>query len=186
MISVTDLRAGTVFEDQGNIFTVISYEHIKLGRGSANIKVKVRNLKTGATTEKSFINGAKVKPIEILKREIQYLYKDSDAAYFMDPQTFEQISIPLKIIQAEQMFLKEGDSYSVSFLQGEPLSVNLVPKMAFKVFETGPSLRGNSATNIYKDAILENGLKTRVPLFIKIGDKVKIDTRTGEYTEKVN
>lgn len=184
MISVTELRNGTVFEDQGNIYQVLSYEHIKMGRGSASIKVKVKNVKTGATTDKSFINGARVNDMQILKRDLQFLYKDSDFTYFMNPITFEQIPVPLKTIP-EHAFLKEGESFSISFLEEEPLALNLSPKMEFTVAETGPSLRGNSATNIYKDAMLENGLKTKVPLFINVGDKIRIDTRTGSYSEKV-
>lgn len=185
MISVTELRAGILFEEQGNIFQVLSYEHIKMGRGSANIKVKVKNVKTGATVEKSFINGAKVKPVQVVKRDIQFLYKDSDLTYFMNPVTFEQITVREEKLRDEIPYLKEGETYSVSFLEDEPLSINLPPKMEFKVKETGPSLRGNSATNIYKDAILENGLKTKVPLFIDTDDVVRIDTRTGAYSEKV-
>lgn len=184
MISVTELRNGTVFEDDGQIYQVMSYEHIKMGRGSANIKVKVKNLRSGSITSKSFINGAKVDDVRVLKKDLQYLYKDEDRVYFMDPSSFEQISISSSVIPDHQ-YLKEGENFSVSFLNGEPISLGLPPKMKFKVEETGPSERGNSATNIYKDAILENGLKTKVPLFIKIGDSVSIDTRTGDYTEKV-
>lgn len=184
MISVTDLRNGTVFEDDGQIFQVLAYEHIKMGRGSANIKVKVKNVRSGAITEKGFINGAKVQDIQIAKKDLQYLYKDSNSAYFMDPATFEQIAIALVKIP-EHIYLKEAEKFSVSFLGDEPLSLTLPPKMEFKIAETGPSLKGNSATNIYKDAILENGLKTKVPLFVNINDFVRIDTRTGSYTEKV-
>ncbi|OGH10196.1 MAG: elongation factor P, partial [Candidatus Levybacteria bacterium RBG_16_35_6] len=173
-----------VFEDQGNIFQVLSYEHIKMGRGSATIRVRIKNIKNGGTLEKSFINGAKVNSITVLKKEMQYLYKDTDFAYFMNPSTFEQVSIPLKIIGDDHFYLKDGKNYSVSFIENEALQINLPPKMEFEVMETGPTLRGNSATNIYKDAILENGLKARVPLFIKTGEKVKIDTRTGQYSEK--
>ncbi|HZJ18421.1 MAG TPA: elongation factor P [Patescibacteria group bacterium] len=183
MISVTDLRAGIVFEDQGSIFQVISYEHVKMGRGSANIKVKVKNLRTGSTTEKSFTNGAKVKPVSVFKRDLQYLYKDSDFAYFMNPKTFEQVNMQLDIADGHN-FLKEGDNFSISFLDDEPLSLNLPSKMELLVSETGPAFKGNSATNVFKDAILENGVKTKVPPFIKIGDKIRVDTRTGEYTEK--
>lgn len=184
MISVTELRNGTVFEDQGQIFQTLSYQHIKMGRGSANIKVKVKNLKTGATTEKSFINGAKVKPVPVLKKDLQYLYKDGESAFFMDPASFEQIEVSLDKLDGHEL-LKEGVFFSLSFLQGEPLTLNLPPKMDLKIAETEPGIRGNSATNIYKDAVLENGIKVKVPLFIKIGDKVRVDTRTREYTEKV-
>lgn len=183
MISVTDLKRGTIFEDEGQIFQVLSYEHIKLGRGSATIKVKVKNVITGATVEKGFINGAKVQNINVIKRDLQYLYKDLEQAYFMNPTTFDQISVRFSLIP-DYKFLKEGMNFTVSFLEGEPLSVDFPPKMEFVVSETGPSLKGNSATNIYKDAILENGFKTKVPLFIKEGDKVRIDTRTGEYSER--
>lgn len=183
MISVTDLRNGTIFEDEGQIYQTLSYAHIKMGRGSAVIKVKVKNVKSGATTEKGFINGAKVNSVNVSKREYQYLYKDGEFAYFMDPVSFEQIGISLKKIP-EHHFLKESEIFSINFLEDEPLTVNFPPKMEFKILETGPSIRGNSATNIYKDAILENGFKTKVPLFINTGDLIRVDTRTGEYTER--
>jgi elongation factor P len=183
MISVTELRAGTTYVEDGQYYIVIAYEHIKMGRGSANIKVKVRNIKTGATVEKSYINGAKVQPAAVLKKEMQYLYKDDANVYFMDPQTYEQVAISFNLVP-EQMFLKEGESFSVSFLEGNPLAVLLPPKMIFKVVETAPGAKGNSATNVFKDATLENGIKTKVPLFINIGDAIKVDTRTGAYSEK--
>ncbi|HUD09847.1 MAG TPA: elongation factor P [Patescibacteria group bacterium] len=183
MIGVQELRSGIIFEESGNLLQVLSYEHIKMGRGSANIKVKVKNLRSGSTTEKSFINGAKVNDVAVLKRDHQYLYKDGESAYFMNPQTFEQISVPLKVVDGDE-FLKEGDTYSISFLEQEPLSVNLPPKVDLLVVETAPGVKGNSATNVFKDAVLENGLTTKVPPFIRIGDKVRVDTRTGAYTEK--
>lgn len=184
MTSVTDLRKGVFFEDQGNLYQVLSYEHIKLGRGSATIKVKVKNIKNGSTVNLSFISGAKVQEVMVEKRALQFLYKDTDNAYFMEPQTFDQIAISLSRIQEDHRYLKEGENFSISFLKGDPLTLELPPKMDFTVKETGPSIRGNSATNIYKDAILENGLKTKVPLFVEAEDRVRIDTRTGEYSEK--
>jgi elongation factor P len=183
MIGVQELRSGIIFEESGNLLQVLSYEHIKMGRGSANIKVKVKNLRSGATTEKSFINTAKVNDVMVLKRDYQYLYKDIDSAYFMNPQTFEQIAVPLKVIDGDE-YLKEGEIYSISFLVDEPLSVMLPPKVVLEVTETAPGVKGNSATNVFKDAILENGLTVKVPPFIKIGEKVRVDTRTGAYTEK--
>lgn len=183
MISVTDLRAGIAYEEDGQFLTVISYEHIKMGRGSANIKVKVKNIKTGSIVEKSYINGAKVQDILVPKKEMQFLYKDDDSAYFMDQQTYEQTTILLKNLP-EHVYLKDGMSFPVSFLQGEPLSVLLPPKMEFKVVETAPGAKGNSATNVFKEAVLENGLTTRVPLFITTNDSIRVDTRTGAYSEK--
>jgi elongation factor P len=183
MISVTDLRAGTTYEEDGQLLVVVSYEHIKMGRGSANIKVKVRNIKTGTTLEKSYINGARVNNISVIKRELQFLYKDDDAAYFMDNSTYEQVSVELQKIP-DHKYLKEGETFVVSFLASDPLSVLLPPKMVFKVVETAPGVKGNSATNVFKDAVLENGIKTKVPLFIDAGESIRIDTRTGAYTEK--
>lgn len=183
MISVTELRAGTTYIEDGQYLTVLSYEHIKMGRGSANIKVKVRNLKTGSTTEKGYTNGAKVSDLPVLKKEMQYLYKDDTEVYFMNSETFEQVSIPLNLVP-DHMYLKEGESFPVSFIEGKPLSVLLPPKMVFKVIETAPGAKGNSATNVFKEATLENGVKTRVPLFIDVGETIRVDTRTGAYTEK--
>lgn len=183
MLNVTELRAGTIYEEQGQLLQVLSYEHIKMGRGSANIKVKVKNVRTGSITEKSFINGARVNNVQVLKREMQFLYKDNDTANFMDPQTFEQTGVPLTLIP-EAAFLKEGENYSLSFLNDEVLAINFPPKVELNVIETGPAVKGNSATNVFKDAILENGFKSKVPLFINVGDKIRIDTRTGAYTER--
>lgn len=185
MSSVNELRNGSAFEEDGQIFLVLSFEHIKMGRGSANIKVKVKNLRSGATTEKSFINNASVEGVRLIKKDLQFLYKDTEAAYFMDPLSYEQITIPIKIISYEANYLKEGQTFIVSFLRDEALSLLLPPKMEFTITETGPSIRGNSATNIFKDAVLDNGLHTKVPLFTEVGDKVRIDTRTGAYSEKV-
>lgn len=184
MISVTNLRAGTTFQDQGNIYQVLFYEHIKMGRGSANVKVRVKNLRTGSTTEKSFISNAQVDAIELTKRDLQFLYKDEQFAHFMNLQSFDQVAIPLTTLGADAQYLKEGEAFTVSFLDEELLSLLLPPKMVFKVTETGPSIRGNSAVNLYKEAALENGIKTKVPLFVKSGDSVRIDTRTGAYSEK--
>lgn len=186
MIGVTELRAGTIFEESGNLFQVLSYEHIKMGRGSANIKVKVKNLKNGSTTEKSFINGARVNDVTVFKRDVQYLYHDSDLIHFMDPRSFEQLNVPKSLVGNDSVYLKEGENYNVSFLRDEAIAINLPSKMDFKVVEADPGVKGNSASNIYKDAVLDNGLRVRVPLFIKAGDKIKVDTRTGEYSQKVN
>ena len=183
MISVTQLRNGTVFEENGEIFQVLSYEHIKMGRGSANIKVKAKDLRSGATLNKSVISGARVNNIRLDKKDLQFLYKDLESAYFMDPNSFEQVGISLDKLLGHE-FLKTGENFSLSFYNNEPLSLNLPSKIKLVVEETGPSVRGNSATNVFKDAILENGIKTKVPLFIKTGDAINIDTRTGAYSEK--
>lgn len=184
MISVTDLKNGVTFEDEGQLYRVLSYEHIKMGRGSANIKVKARNLRSGATIEKSFINGARVQDAPLNRRQLQYLYKDGTTAYFMDGASFEQIEIPEAKLGTDTQYLKDGETYAVLFYNEEALAIDLPPKMEFTISETGPNVKGNSASNMYKDAILNNGMKVRVPLFMETGENVLVDTRTGEYSER--
>lgn len=183
MLSVTELRAGTTFQEGSELFVVLSYEHIKMGRGSANIKVKVRNIRSGATYERSFINGAFVQEAVLEKKEYQYLYKDQDSAYFMDSISYEQIAIPLKNIPGYD-YLKEGENSTLQLFDDEPLSLVLPPKVTLQVTETAPGVRGDSASNVTKDATLSNGMRVKVPLFINSGDSVIIDTRDGTYTKR--
>ncbi len=183
MISVNELRAGTAYEEDGNLYKVLAFEHIKMGRGSANIKVKVKNLRSGSTTEKGYTNGAFVDDINLVKREFQFLYKDGDSAYFMDPRTFEQKVVPLKTLSGIE-FLKETETVYLEFSGDEALDLILPPKITLKVADTTPGVKGNSASNVYKDATLENGITTRVPLFINLGDSIVVDTRDGSYTKR--
>ncbi len=180
---VQDLKAGATWEEEGNLFRVITYEHVKMGRGSATIKVKARNVRTGAVIEKGFTNGAQVNAVNLDKREYQFLYKDSESANFMNPITFEQVIAPLDVLDGHQ-YLQDGKNVTLEFYGDEVLGVVLPPKITLSVLETDPGVKGNSASNMYKDATLENGTKTRVPLFINIGDLVIIDTRDGSYTKR--
>ena len=189
MIPVTDLRAGRAFQINGTPYQVTNYLHVKVGRGNATIKVTSRNLKTGSIEEKTFNSGATVEPISTLKKKMQFLYKTPLAASFMDPQTFEQIDVKTQILGKTLNFLKEGELADLliwSKDDQEVLSVELPPKIALEVKDTPPGVKGNSASNVYKDAILENGLTVKVPLFIKPGEKVLVDTRSGEYIERAS
>lgn len=185
MIPVTNLRPQVVFKENENIYQIFSYEHTKMGRGTATIKVKVRNLRTGARTEKTFISGAKVEEADIAKKKVQYLYKTAADFFFMDLSTFDQFAVSGKILGESARFLNEGTEVNLLFYGQEPLSLDLPIKMPFKVAYTEPGVKGNSAVNIHKEAILENGLKIKVPLFIKTGDTISTDTRTGEYVERI-
>lgn len=186
MISATQLKNGTTFEMDGMPFKVIKYTHQKIGRGGANVKLVVRNLQTGNQEEKTINSNAKVDEISTTKRPLQYLYNDGSNASFMDPRNFEQVEIPMKVIKNQLPFIKEGETAEILFWNEKPLSVEIAPKVTLRVKETTPGTKGNSATNVFKPAKLENGLEVKVPLFVKEGDKVRIDTRTGEYTERVN
>jgi len=183
MIPVTSLRPGVTFEEHGEIFEVLTYNNMHLRKTSSVVQVKVRSLTKGATTEKSFGSNGEVKPVTITRQELQYLYKDKDSGYFMEPRTFEQISISLKNLEGIE-FLKEGEIVVVKFHKTDALSITLPPKVKLKVTDTNPGVKGNSATNVYKDATLENGLTTKVPLFINIGDEIIVDTRDGSYTAR--
>lgn len=188
MIGVTDLRAGTIYEDANTgagLWMVIKYEHVKMGRGTATIKVKIKNLRTGTTIEKAYINGARVQDISLEKRRGQYLYRAGDNYAFMDPTTFEQFELPESLIGEQGNFLKEGTEVDLKFYGDEPLSIALPLKMKFKVTDTEPGYKGNTVTNMYKDAEIETGAKVKVPMFINTGEEILLNTDTGEYVERV-
>ena len=186
MIPVTAMRAGRLFEENGEPYQVLDYKHIKMGRGTANIRVKVRNLRDGSVAEKTFLSGAKVDPIETEVKILQYLYRDGDNFYFMEPTTFEQFSLPLKTLGGKEKFLKEQQKVKILFWNEEPLSIELPLNMVFTVVQTPPGIKGDSVNASFKPATLDNGLVVKVPLFVNVGDKVKVDTRTGEYVERVS
>lgn len=183
MIPVTSLRPGVTYEEHGDILEVLTYNNMHLRKTSSVVQVKVRSLRKGSTIEKTFSSNGQVNPVSINKRKLQYLYKDNDSCYFMDPQSYEQITVPLKNLQGVN-YLKEGENVDISFYKDEALSMVLPPKVKLKVTDTNPGVKGNSATNVYKDAVLENGLVTKVPLFIEIGDEIIVDTRDGSYTNR--
>lgn len=183
MIPVTSLRPGVTFEEHGDIFEVLTYNNMHLRKTSSVVQVKIRSLRSGSTIEKTFGSNGEVNPVKIEKKELQYLYKDSDSCYFMDTVTFEQTSIPLKNLQGRN-YLKEGEKATISFHKDEALSMILPPKVKLKVSDTNPGVKGNSATSVLKDATLENGMVTKVPLFIDIGDEIIVDTRDGSYSNR--
>jgi len=184
MINATELKNGVAFLHYGKPYQVVKYSLIKMGRGGAIVKVNARNLENGSIVEISYSSNNSVDEANTQKKSLQYLYKDTTTAYFMDPTSFEQIEIPLEVLGNQISYIREGENVSVFFWENKALSVELPPKVTLKVVETDPGVKGNSASNIYKSAVLENGLKTKVPLFIDQGENIRIDTRTGEYIER--
>ena len=184
-INVQDLRTGAVFTENNALWQVITYEHIKMGRGSGTVKVKAKNLRSGSITEKSFITGARVEAANVEKKKAQYLYKDEEGYYFMDPVSFEQFSISAAILGDQAKFLLDGMEVNLLANGDEALGIELPISLVYKIEDTGPGERGNTVSNVYKEATLENGLVVRVPMFMSNGEKVKIDTRSGEYVERV-
>ncbi len=181
MISVTDLRAGVVFEDRGEYFLVLSYDHIKMGRGSGTVKVKVRNLSTGATIDKSFVTGARVEEANLERKKASYLYQDGQGYHLMDILSFEQFTIDRRLVEDMARFFKEGMEITLFAVGDKPLYVEIPKIIEYKIAQTGGSARGNTVGASYKDALLENGLSVKVPLFIKVGESIKVSTQSGEY-----
>lgn len=185
MINANDLRNGAVFKESGQIFQVITFDHIKMGRGSGNIKLKVKNLRSGSITEKSFITGARVEEADVEKKKVQFLYEDNDNFIFMDPVSFEQFPLHESVLGEQVKFLKEGLEVVLIVSEDEALGMELPISLVYTISDTGPSEKGNTVSNVYKEATLDNGLVVKVPMFMKIGEKVKVDTRTGQYVERV-
>ena len=184
MINSTDLKNGATFLSNGKPYKVLKYTHIKVGRGGAIVRVSARNLESGGVEEKTFSSNIKVDEINTSKRKLQFLYLDADIAMFMDSKTYDQVEVPKSIIKDELPFIKEGEEVTLLFWEDKVLSVEIPPKVALAIADTAPGVKGNSATNMYKSAMLENGSSVKVPLFINKGDKVVVDTRTGEYVER--
>lgn len=182
---VTNLRKGTVFSEEGIPFLVLKYTHTKVGRGNATIRVKVRNLKTGDVLEKTFLSGKEVEEGELERKRVQYLYDDPRHVVFMDPESFDQVAVEKEIIGEDKFYIKEGDFVTLLYFEEKPLSLELPSSIELTVRETGSSEKGDSAGSVTKEAVLETGLRVQVPMFVKIGDRVKINTETGEYMERV-
>lgn len=184
MINATELKNGVTFLDNGKPYKVIKYTHVKIGRGGAIVRLSARNLESGGTEEKTFSSNIKVEDVSTQKRQLQYLYSDANSATFMDPKTYDQVEVGLKVIGDEIAFIKEGETVSVLFWEDRPLSIEIQPKVILTVADTPPGVKGNSASNIYKQGTLENGSKVKIPLFINKGQRIVVDTRTGEYVER--
>lgn len=188
MVSATDLKNGVTFLSDGKPWRVIKYNLIKVGRGGAIVRVTAKNLITGTTEDKTMSSNVRVDEVATSKRKLQYLYNDGVVATFMDPTSYDQVEVPVKVLTDELPYIKEGEGVDILFWTDDgvqrPLSVDIPPKVALCVVDTPPGVKGNSASNMYKDAVLENGMRTRVPLFINNGEFVRIDTRTGSYVER--
>jgi len=186
MIDVNKLKVGVTFTEDGIPFRVTKYDFTKMGRGHATIKVKARNLNSGAIETKGYISGNMVEDIALDKRHLQYLYKDEDKGYFMDPSSFEQFEIPLTVLGDDVMYLVEGEKAWVLFWDERILGVEVPTSIIMEIAESDPGARGNTVSNVLKPAKTVSGLTVMVPLFINPGDSIKINTESGEYTGRAN
>ncbi len=186
MYSPSDFRRGLRIIVDNEPYYVVEYQHFKMGRGKANIRTKLKHIKTGAVVEKVFSSNDSFKPPDMEEKKMQYLYENTGEFTFMDSQTFEQIAIPVDNLGDARWYLLENEEYRVLFLDNQAISVELPTSVVLEVIETEPSARGDTVTNITKPAKLTTGLVVKVPPFVKEGDRVKVDTRTGEYLERAN
>jgi elongation factor P len=185
MIDVNDLRKGVTFELDGNLWRVLEYAHHKPGRGNATIRIKARNLRTGSTLEKTFISGSQVQEARLDYHNVQYLYKDDQFYYFMDQQTFDQPAVKADILGDAAGFLKEGMECKLTFYDGEALDIELPTSVDLKVIHADIAVRGDTATGVTKKVKVETGVEVQVPNFVKEGDTIQVDTRTGTYVTRV-
>jgi elongation factor P len=181
VISTGDLRRGIVIEIDGEIWQVLDYHHIKMGRGSAQVRIKLRNVKRGQTVERTFQAGEKWPRAFVEQRQVQYLYADGDEFHFMDTQSYEQFSMTREQLGDAALYIVDGMTLDRTSYEGETIGVELPVTVDLKVIETEPGFAGDTQSGARKPATLESGLVVQVPLFVDAGDTIRVDTRTGDY-----
>ncbi len=185
MYSTTDFRRGLKIEYKGEPYEIVDFQHVKPGKGAAFVKTRMKNLLTGNVLDINFRSGDKFEKPDLEEKEMQYLYADGDSYWFMDVETYEQVAIPLEHIKEKVGYLQENVQVTILFYKGKAIDIELPNFVELKVVETEPGVRGDTVSGGSKPAKLETGLVVNVPLFINEGDVIKIDTRTGEYVERV-
>ena len=181
MIDVNELRKGLTFELDGQLFKVLDYSHNKPGRGNATIRIKARNMLTGATIDKTFSSGQSVQDVRLEYHNVQYLYSDSEFYHFMDNETFEQPAIKGDALGDDVMYLTEGLEVKLTFYDGEAIDMELPTSVDLEVVEADMAIRGDTATGVTKKVRVQTGLQVQVPNFVNVGDVIRVDTRTGDY-----
>jgi elongation factor P len=185
VISTGDLRKNVVIELDGEIWQVLDYHHIKMGRGSAQVRIKLRNIKRGQTVERSFQAGEKWPRAYLETREVQFLYSDGNEYHFMDNQSYEQFSMNAATLGETAQYLKDGMTLDRTSYEGETIGVELPVTVDLKVVDTEPGFAGDTQSGARKPATTETGLVVQVPLFVGAGDTIRVDTRTGDYQTRV-
>lgn len=184
MYQPTDLKKGTVIQLDGQPFRVTDYAQKVMGRGGSIVNVKLKNLVTGAVIPKTFKGAEKIEPAEVENQKVQYLYTDGADYHFMNPSSFEQFQLTSDLVENAASYLKEGDELDLQFFEGKVINVDLPKNIYLEVTYTEDVVKGDTTSNVLKDAQTETGLVVKVPAFIKTGDVIKVDTRTGEYLER--
>jgi len=184
MLSITDLKTGVVIDIDGAPFEVVKYQHTKLGRGGAILRTTLKNLITGANVDKTFRGDDKFNPADISQKKAQFLYEENSNFTFMDTVSFEQFPIKQEVLNTNANYLVEGQEVNIKYFNNQPIDIELPLKMPFKVTQAEPAVKGDSVSNPTKNAVIETGMQVKVPLFIKVGDIILVDTRSGAYIER--
>ena len=185
MISTGDLKKGITIELEGELYQILDWQHIKMGRGSAQVRLKLRDIRGGHTIERTFQAGEKFARARLDRRAVQFLYSEGNLYYFMDSETFEQSALDAELLGDGLNYLKEGMSLEVLSYKDKPISAELPNSVELEVVDTGPSFKGDTAQAGNKPAKLDTGVTIQVPMFVNNGDIVRVDTRTGQYLERV-
>ena len=181
MVSAGDFRNGITFEEDGNVYQIVEFQHVKPGKGAAFVRVKMKNVITGAVTETTFNPNDKYPTAYIERKKMEYSYADGNLYYFMDMETYEMTPVDKDILDSSFRFVKENDTCTVLSYKGNVFSVEAPNFVELTVTKADPGVKGDTATNVTKPATVETGAEIKVPLFINEGDRISIDTRTGEY-----
>ena len=184
MINVNDFKTGVTIEYDGNIYQVLEFNNVKPGKGDAIVKAKLKNLRTGSIAEQTFNAGIKIPTAHVNKQKMQYLYSTGSTYSFMNMESYEQVELDESHIKNEVKFLKEGLEVMITFYENEMLGIELPEKIDYVITSTEPAVKGNTATNATKDAVIETGLLVRVPLFIDEGEEIIVSTRDGKYVSR--
>lgn len=185
MISANDLRKGTTFAYEGDVYQVVDFQHVKPGKGAAFVRAKIRSVMNGGAKEITFNPNEKFEEARIDTKEMQYLYNDGSLYYFMDPESYEQIPLDHHVVEEAMRYVRENDNATIRFYQGAAFDVQPPNFVELTVTETEPGFKGDTAQGATKPAIVETGAQINVPLFVNIGDVIKIDTRSDEYLSRV-
>lgn len=184
MINVNDFKTGMTISYEGNLYQVLEFQHVKPGKGAAIVKTKLKNLRTGSIVEQTFNSGIKVPSAHVEKVKMQYLYENNGMYTFMNMNTYEQVELSKSQMEYESKFLKEGLEVLIFFYESEMLGIELPEKIDYKITSTEPAVKGNTATNATKDAIIETGMLVRVPLFIEQDEEIIVSTKDGKYVSR--
>ena len=184
MINVNDFKNGMTIKIEGNIYTILEFQHVKPGKGAAFVRTKLKNLRTGSTIEYTFNSGVKCETARIERKPMQFLYESGDLYTFMNMQDYSQVELSIETIGEDVKYLKENQDLDITFYEGEVIGLSLPDKIELKVTETEPGVKGNTTSSAYKDATLETGYQIKVPLFINEGETVIVSTKDGKYVSR--